>query len=379
MNIKYAFLIYPVFWLFSLVPVWGVVVLIFSLKTFILTYRTKLMFLLLIFGILQLLSIAASIGSDYFQLERFLPIIHNFVVYLLIVLGLGTVQLDKGIENSFLKKSIIGIFFFVSLIFYLHLYFGPIVIHFPWGDLAFSRYGYLLGQSYPRVSFLVPYVNASGVLALILYIIVSFQYVKKTISVKEVVIYGLLCLVVAGAAGSRTGVILIFTLLFLNAIFSLGSIMYVLGLAVLIFVSFLIFSFGALEFVSDMRKNSSEDRLGLYLFSLNMMWENSVFWGLGQKPIVDDFAIPIGSHSTYIGYVVKNGVFGIAFVSLIFSYLLVKIFLSILRFNASNFHTVLIFSFLILSGVTEDIDSFELNALLFGMALGEYFKIIKER
>ena len=58
------------------------------------------------------------------------------------------------------------------------------------------------------------------------------------------------------------------------------------------------------------RSGSSINRLKLYLYGINLTNKTNILLGLGYKPRIDQFYIPIGSHSTFIGAYVKTGLIG---------------------------------------------------------------------
>jgi hypothetical protein len=68
-----------------------------------------------------------------------------------------------------------------------------------------------------------------------------------------------------------------------------------------------------LDWLLQFRKVSTEGRLSLYLYSLNML--EGVDWiiGLGLKPFADKaYNLPSGSHSTYLTLIFKTGILGVS-------------------------------------------------------------------
>jgi hypothetical protein len=68
-----------------------------------------------------------------------------------------------------------------------------------------------------------------------------------------------------------------------------------------------------LDWLLQFRKVSTEGRLSLYLYSLNML--EGVDWiiGLGLKPLADKaYNLPSGSHSTYLTLIFKTGILGLS-------------------------------------------------------------------
>lgn len=66
---------------------------------------------------------------------------------------------------------------------------------------------------------------------------------------------------------------------------------------------------------SELRAGSSANRSELYKESIRLVWErNAVVCGLGAKPRVSYFHVPIGSHSMFLGSFVKTGLLGLLLV-----------------------------------------------------------------
>ena len=70
------------------------------------------------------------------------------------------------------------------------------------------------------------------------------------------------------------------------------------------------------ESFNDVRAGSSETRFALYSFQIERVLEQSPLLGLGVKERIAQFAVPIGSHSTYFGALYKTGLIGLCLVVL---------------------------------------------------------------
>jgi O-antigen ligase len=86
--------------------------------------------------------------------------------------------------------------------------------------------------------------------------------------------------------------------------------------------------------------------------------------------LIDGLPIPIGSHSTYIGYFVKNGFIGLLFVFIYWVDLFKQILSNYIKSKQRLSHSFIVIMFVSISLLFEDIDAFELNAYLFGILLG---------
>jgi len=84
----------------------------------------------------------------------------------------------------------------------------------------------------------------------------------------------------------------------------------------------------ALEFIEGVqssRENSSNARMSIYTHSFETMMDVNPFTGLGLKPVlpyVTEF--PLGSHSTFFGYIIKCGMLGFCAVFIYFMWVILK-------------------------------------------------------
>jgi O-antigen ligase len=109
----------------------------------------------------------------------------------------------------------------------------------------------------------------------------------------------------------------------------------------------------------------------LYEKSFETLLNNSPAIGLGQKPFLD-FDIPLGSHSSYLGFIVKFGIFGLIFELIMLYYFFMNLLRAYLTHNHQNFYINLIIISVLALFITEDVDSTSLNAILLGFMVG-YF------
>jgi len=78
------------------------------------------------------------------------------------------------------------------------------------------------------------------------------------------------------------------------------------------------------EWIMGLREGSTSVRFSLYRYSLEQLHDTDWILGLGVKPRENIFAIPLGSHSTYISMIFKTGVFGVTGVLLLQASLLLR-------------------------------------------------------
>lgn len=67
------------------------------------------------------------------------------------------------------------------------------------------------------------------------------------------------------------------------------------------------------SWVGGLREGSTTHRFDLYEYTVLAVLDRSPLLGLGIKPRILEFNIPIGSHSMYLGALLKGGVLGLAF------------------------------------------------------------------
>lgn len=361
---------YPAFWFFGLYPLWG----LFALFKLGLKFKITIPLIpYLIFFIIQIASINHSFFGDWYQNDRLLPIIHNLFVYLIFVTGIsiGAQKQDTRLIYQGTKIFLFFSFAFciISLLFHLSTN-SPLEIKIGPISTKFTRIGYIFNTNVPRVNIFTPYPNASGLLFLLLYLInLISSHHTITKRHEKYLIYSITLLSIL-STGSR-----LLTLFMLVIPFFLATrkqpFKFTANISAALFL-LLILIFGGANAIDTGRKNSSDTRLKIYTTSLKSMTENSPIIGLGIKPKTDALGnFPIGSHSSYIGYITKNGYLGLIFIFLFASHI---IFFYTKAFSTNCPDTLYIAWFCTLLSSTafllEDLDAFELNALLFGLVIG---------
>jgi O-antigen ligase len=121
------------------------------------------------------------------------------------------------------------------------------------------------------------------------------------------------------------------------------------------------------------RQGSSDLRMLIYSMSWDIAMEQGPYIGLGVKPR-EEYLVPIGSHSTLVGSVLKTGLFGFLFLLLFY----MSIFLRALKyiFYGKSEGVLLGMACLVLmvySGFA-DVDAPQLVSFLFFMIIGMLFR-----
>jgi len=246
-----------------------------------------------------------------------------------------------------------------------------------------SREGFILTFMIPRVQFMGLYVANTAMLLFLLFSL--SQYINLHKSIKFKILIWSIVMVSILFTGSRI-TLLCFILLapfyFLRTTLSIR----------LFFLFLLCFLTIALYYVdikelyasfSNIRQGSDNTRTGIYLKSFKLAMKNNFLFGIGIKPRIHEVAdgfYPVGSHSTFIGYIVKNGFIGFLFVLLFHFFFLGKYILLMARniIHTFNQRKTFILTSIILFVVNlwfEDLDAYMMVCFFFGILLGIYNNI----
>jgi hypothetical protein len=229
--------------------------------------------------------------------------------------------------------------------------------------------GYLEDSIFPRTRLFGIFSNSSAIVIYIISVIYLIEYQKSNRLVSLFfILLSMLAILTTGSrivAVSFIGWSLFF---YIGGYKKLKFIMFIFFLCVIIFYQD-IYDFFIL--INEARGDSSSTRLHLYLVSIKIMLNENMFFGLGLKPRIDLIQdLPIGSHSTIIGYFVKNGIIGGIFFLLsylyIFSYFVKSIFF---RKYKNKHHYQIAMFFLSIVYIFEDLDAFEFVSFLTGILI----------
>ncbi len=365
-RLKLLLLVYPFFWFGGLVPFWGLLVFVLLLGDR--TNAAGKIFLL--FGLIQLLSTGVSVLGSWFQADRLAPMLHNVLVYFIFVFSFLTVCNYRVNHWAGIFKGAV----FINFIFYIliYIYSGNVsevsysgVLH----EVNFSRAGFIFEGGSVRISFMGFYVNTAAIISCLiffLYFSLAFNSEKEKIWLFAAYTCSLIAVLMSGSR------VVIFVMLIFPILVVFKAIAFrYLGLILAPFVVFLFFYLGVFDTINGYREGSSDTRAVIYDVSLSLMQASNLITGLGIKPYTAAVDFPLGSHSTYIGYFVKNGLIGLAFVLIYFFFILRELFKSI-SITSSSIPYIRWMLVLLVSVIFafEDLDAFELNAVLFGIMLG---------
>lgn len=381
--IRYWFLLFPVVWLTGAIPIYSII--LFPLLFYFLNDipKNKVVICFIIFIPIQILSAALSFFGDFNDSIRFFAIIHNIYLFSLIVFGI-LLAMRLNITNVFSEKITsfaIMIFSLVgSILFSYSAFFKKDEIFFRsvFDTVSLTRKDFLFDNMVPRLTLFGEYANSTAILAILLLVIYSFVRAApgKIINSKIVFLSVLLIVIATGSRIAILSIVLMAPFIFFGEsrkYLSKSLIFYLLISFLYLFLD----STGFLVGIKDLKSNSSNTRVDLYLNSLNVLLDTNPFTGLGLKPIVPGLSIlPLGSHSTYLGYIIKNGALGLIFVSLFLAWLASRLYIYGIRFGSNyfyenNFKNYCLLTLISIIFLFEDIDAYAINCLLFGIIIGE--------
>lgn len=172
---------------------------------------------------------------------------------------------------------------------------------------------YLTTTTVPRLTALAPYPTATAALLLFAlpFVLTGRARTLTALGVKSIAMTGII--VGLYLASSRT----VFVGAAISAVIAVATYRRVFALAVilLLVVGLVVAtSTGIVEGIAEARSGSTALRAELYRYQTDIVLNNSPVLGMGLKDRVDEFIIPLGSHSTILGALYKTGIGGLMLV-----------------------------------------------------------------
>ncbi|TPE42985.1 O-antigen ligase family protein [Pontibacter mangrovi] len=334
---------------------------------------------LIIFFFFQLLSSLFSTISDYYSLNRLIAILHNEVVFLFIIVGYVIYE-DKK-TKQIIKSNTLPLLFWVSTVvavtglasYFLNkdLYFDNFISKFvsSYPQTVFTKTGWYEGEKQVRNMAFTIYPNSTAIMLMLLYAIAYEDLVKRNFIVRFIIT----ALILLGVVFTGSRIVTLFALVNIVFLFFKKPLSFkaVVVASVIIIIPLAQYFIDQLNEIYSARSSSNDTRYYIQSFSWNLMLKEAPIIGLGLKPRLNELfggEYPVGSHSTYIGYYVKNGLIGGSFIFLFFLKLFSTSVLTVLKENFSYIKLVLniLFIEILIILFFEDIDAYEMNGLLFG-------------
>lgn len=352
--------------------------------------KNKIVVYLSIFLFLQLLSTLMSIFGNYNNNStRYVAIYHNYFVFLFFIFGTFWLKFSsKNIEKEFMEAVVIMfyiIIIFSSLSFIYSLYTFS-TVHYEgllsiitgisnnYTQVNINSSGYLEDSIFPRTRLFATYSNTS---AIVIYIVSICFLIENKKTNKHIFLLSLFSIFAAFSTGSRIVTVVLLLWLILYILDTRRKVMSLLMFFILTILFFHEEVFELLKYINDLRSDSSNTRLSLYITSIRIMLHENILFGIGLKPKVDIIKdLPIGSHSALIGYFVKNGILGGFFFLIGYLYVVYKFFFSLFlkRYKKKDYYVFSVF-FLSIIYLFEDLDSYEFTAFLSGILI--FYAFIK--
>ncbi len=361
----------------------------FNVKKVLMTIKKPLGFYLFIFVVLQATSVFLSPLYYFFTWERFFAIIHNIIAFLFLFLGYGIFSCQKyrdvlsgNIKSTFYTVSaIIVITSIYSLVTHQDLVFygipGLAGIETKFNMVSFNMMDWFI-IDFPRTTVFSVYPNASGITVTLLYfLLIYFSFIKNKDA--QILIPTIcLCFAVLMTA-SRLYIVFSLVVLVLSFVKSREGLYRLLMLIPIgLFLLAII-----IPFILELREGSNNARSMIYHESLKYMLHINPVFGLGMKPrLLTNLGLPypVGSHSTVIGYFVKNGFIGGLFiltgyliVFLKYGLYLIQIIRKNINFDRVTFFLQSVFVIILFMTFSEDLDAYEVMMFYLGMALYVYW------
>lgn len=238
----------------------------------------------------------------------------------------------RNIRNIF--KLFLGLGVVLAVIWYLlgqydwstRTVFGFLVPDLPgilgeYQQTALVNTDYLFGAKIPRVSIFAPFATtAAAVLMLLTGIGYLLRAGVKTQGAKLTKKLGLMSYISVFATIARASILAVTVAWTLRYMVGRGRALGLLVSLLALLVLYYLYATGVglFDLLNEARPGSSAARLGNYDASVSLVMSESPFYGLGVKPRLDVSFIPLGSHSSWISYLVRGGIIGTALASLFY-------------------------------------------------------------
>lgn len=346
--LSFSLMLIPLWWILGIkFFIFQVTSLYFLISNFNKDYKLDIdIKRIMIFICLYIIStIIAIINNplDVTGVDRLTPLylISYWIMGIFIILGFQYKDQieDKFLLNIFKATYILGIFSIILLILGIitwHIR-GPYLIEnnglffniLP-NNIKFGIFDKLTKLDYMYIDwingiktyryngfYVYPVAAAMGTVYILIYSLVYLNCNKELLKSKKKIYY-IIYFIMLGSivyfAKSRMVIIgSIISIIITSFIYIINKDNYK---KVLIYTTLLIFilsiisiNFGLIEKVLEMRASSNSDRLFVYEKAINTFLKHPIF-GVGVRYFIEESIIPVGSHSTYIGALMRSGIIG---------------------------------------------------------------------
>ncbi|WNF22664.1 O-antigen ligase family protein [Mesobacillus jeotgali] len=395
------------------IPIWsllGIKVFIFHAFAFYFLARTLFLSkgkselriswsIIMLFFFIATYGVSLMINSINEPIQRVVGSFYNFSFWLMgffIILAVYNSNLEvsyfrklsKSIRNFGLFSGYLGLFLIILWyaidlkVYYINSLFGQFFLANAPNIIKSSslinliRTDYMLGSTFPRLSLFNLYPTALGITTSF---ILSFTYYyhktnkRKRLSIKMIFEYVIISIPLVFSLSRTVIITTLICLFFFYFLFSKKNKKFLLKIVLLcmvLLVPVILFSKfeNLLNQIIQSREGSSDLRGYVYEKALSYFYQNPII-GTGVKFEEPGIPIPIGSHSTFIGVLMKTGSLG--FFTL-FAFLSITLFIWYKKIHIFKNENLIIwkvvgFNFIsfTLWMVTEDIDAPQIVAFLY--------------
>ena len=340
--------------------------------------------LFLVFFFYQLATTFHAVFNMHIDPIRVVAIFHNYVVFLFVILGISLCkkrEFQEYVRGRILRYAVF--FMLISILFYFF------AVYFSSGTISYNGViervtivspGYTFGDTIPRLSIFGTFYNTTAIASVSIFGIYLIARAQSDSILTRVLLW-LMSLIVCALTGSRIcvfAVLVLFPFMFrLNRFYLLFLFFSFLG------ALYFVFKYDFVDLVLNARSGSTGMRAFIYSLSIDTVMDRSPIFGMGHKPYVQEIPdYPLGSHSSLVGYFFKNGFVGLFFVLSFYFFLMISTIMRFFRLivsskhvgaNELSFKSSLVLLLVSVVFLFEDLDAFELNALLFGFIVGLFF------
>ena len=285
----------------------------------------------LLFGFISIYLLSILIDSQGAETDRIFAAFNTWATWMLAV-SFYVIFRHCSINRD--RISTIAFANIATIIFLALLHYSGIQIALPWDNRTLSGIDWINGMRSTRLHAFLEYSTLVAAMYFIFFPL-SLRSVARWRCTWLAYGYCIVAILPVVACSSRMGILLAIAV-------TIAGVFYIddacgngrltrnakLFLSLLVAVCFIGLFHNeitmAVESLLDSRQGSTDTRSALYEYSLHRVLGESPLFGCGIKEIVPQFgdAVPVGSHSTYIGILYRTGIVGFV---LFFSALLMLI------------------------------------------------------
>lgn len=228
------------------------------------------------------------------------------------------------------------------------------------------------GAQSVRNALFSPYSTATAALSLMLFGIIT---IGERVASLRFCFWVLLCFVAILSTYSRlVTVLFVFYVLLLIILNTKQKVLLTVS-AVMMVLLLIPFLYDFFVIVNQMRQGSSNIRFSMYQQTILHTFENNILFGVAVKDRGFYF-IPLGSHSTYLGALLKTGLLGVTSLILFSAYFWKRFFSEMFKENSSPISRSLspLLLLMTLFWAFEDIDAAQFLSVIYFLIVGIYLK-----